>query len=166
MSITSALLEWLGLAPKAVFHIRAGLPPSVFTPTRATDGSSGYDLRACLPEPHANLEIVPGAGVLVSTGVSVAFAPGWRGVTYDRSSFRKGGISQLGPGLIDTDYTGEICIVLRNLGPNVATIAHGDRIAQLVLERVHVLADRPQVARVAGQLGGFGSTGTAVRGAA
>lgn len=150
------------LADRVRFELRPGLP-ACFTPERATTGSAGYDLRACLPEPHAQIELRPGARVLLATGVRALFAPGWRGVTFDRSSFRSAGLSQLGPGVIDSDYTGEIRVVIHNLGPLPVKIAHGDKIAQLVLERMHTRGDLPAAARVNGDAGGFGSTGDPYR---
>jgi len=129
-------------------------------PAYATDGAAGCDLRAAVAE---SLTLLPGGRTLVPTGIAVAIPEGFEGQVRMRSGLAvKHGLALLNaPGTIDSDYRGEIRIILANLGSEPATISRGDRIAQLViapvarakLERVDTLPDT----RRGG--GGFGSTG-------
>lgn len=129
-------------------------------PAYATEGAAGCDLRAAVAE---SLTLLPGGRTLVPTGIAVAIPDGFEGQVRMRSGLAvKHGLALLnGPGTIDSDYRGEIRVVLANLGSEPATISRGDRIAQLVIapvaratfERVDTLPDT----RRGG--GGFGSTG-------
>jgi dUTP pyrophosphatase len=129
-------------------------------PAYATEGAAGCDLRAAVAE---SLTLLPGGRTLVPTGIAVAIPEGFEGQVRMRSGLAvKHGLALLnGPGTIDSDYRGEIRVVLANLGSEPATISRGDRIAQLVIapvarakfERVDTLPDT----RRGG--GGFGSTG-------
>ena len=129
-------------------------------PAYATGGSAGCDLRAAVSE---SLTLLPGGRVLVPTGIAVAIPEGYEGQVRMRSGLAiKHGLALLnGPGTIDSDYRGEVRLVLANLGSEPATIARGDRVAQLVvapvirarLERVDSLPETPRSG------GGFGSTG-------
>lgn len=130
-------------------------------PAYATAGAAGMDLRACLPEP---LTLAPGARALVPTGFAVAVPEGWELQVRARSglALRHGIVLPNGPGTVDSDYRGEVAVILANLGAEPFRVAHGDRIAQAVLApvgRCHwaETATLPATARGAG---GFGSTGT------
>jgi dUTP pyrophosphatase len=125
-----------------------------------TGGSSGMDLYACL-EREVILE--PGERSLIPTGISVAIPEGFEGQIRPRSglAFHHGIGLINAPGTIDSDYRGEIGILLINLGKEPFTIRDGDRIAQMVITEVHravleVVDDLPGSQR---QEGGFGHTG-------
>ena len=137
------------------------LGDSIELPTRATEGSAGLDLRACLQEP---LTLEPGQSELVPAGFAVHIAdPGYAALILPRSGLgHKHGIV-LGNlvGLIDSDYQGEIMISCWNRGRDTFTIEVGERIAQLVVVPVQqvefkIVEEFPQSARGAG---GFGHTG-------
>ncbi len=129
-------------------------------PTRATEHAAGLDLRARLDEP---LRLEPGMRRLVPTGVAIALPPGYEAQVRPRSglALRHGVTLVNAPGTIDADYRGEIKVILVNLGHEPVTLSRGDRIAQLVVQRlpkvdldeVEVL---PETDRGAG---GFGHTG-------
>lgn len=139
-----------------------------FELSRATDGSAGYDLKARLPEGirHRGFDMIPGYRVLVNTGVHLAMPQHMSALVLPRSGLAlKQGVTVLNaPGLIDSDYRGEIGVVLINLGASRVTIEYGDRIAQLVFQSVPAVTLDPvgieafdDTARGAG---GFGSTGS------
>ncbi len=129
-------------------------------PAYATPGSAGVDLAAAI---DVALVLSPGERVAVPTGIALALPEGWEGQVRPRSGLAlKHGITVLNsPGTIDTDYRGEVRVILANLGATPVTIARGERIAQLVIAPVgravwHLVAELPQTQRGAG---GFGSTG-------
>jgi dUTP pyrophosphatase len=134
----------------------AGLP----LPEYATAGSAGLDLRAALAE---NLWIAPGARVVVPTGIKVAIPRGWEGQVRARSglALRHGLALPNAPGTIDSDYRGEVGVLLANLGDRPVVIHHGDRIAQLVLcpGGRATITEGPAVDATDRGDGGFGSTG-------
>jgi dUTP pyrophosphatase len=129
-------------------------------PSYATAGSAGCDLRAAI---EASLLILPGGRARVPTGIAVAIPPGYEGQVRMRSGLAhdKGLALLNAPGTIDSDYRGEILVILANLGSEAVTLERGERLAQLVFapvararfERVAELPGSPR-----GQ-GGFGSTG-------
>jgi len=130
-------------------------------PRRATSGSAGLDLRACLDVP---LTLEPGKSELVPTGIAIHLAdPGLAAMLLPRSGLgHKHGIV-LGNlvGLIDSDYQGEVKVSVWNRGERAYTIQPGDRIAQMVVVPVvqvdiDIVEDFEASARGAG---GFGSTG-------
>src|SRR5262245_33317706 len=104
-------------------------------PAYATPGAAGCDLRAAVREP---LTLPPGGRVLVPTGIAVAIPEGFEGQVRMRSglAIRQGLTLLNGPGTVDSDYRGEVQIILANLGSEPATIARGERIAQLVFAPV------------------------------
>lgn len=143
--------------PVEILPHGAGLP----LPTYATAGSAGVDLAAALTAP---LVLAPGARALVPTGIALALPQGFEAQVRPRSGLAlKHGVTVLNsPGTIDSDYRGEVRVILANLGGESVTIARGERIAQLIVAPVQQVAwqrvDRlPASARGAG---GFGSTGT------
>lgn len=134
-----------------------GLP----LPEQASPGSAGLDLRAAVAEDHV---LSPGERMLVPTGLVLELPQGWEGQVRPRSGLAiRHGISLLNsPGTIDSDYRGEVMVVLANLGGEPFTIRRGDRIAQLLVasvSRVRVL-EATEVSSTDRGSGGFGSTGT------
>lgn len=131
-------------------------------PTRATPGAAGMDLHAYLP--GAVMVIRAGEWARVPTGVSLAIPPGFEGQVRPRSGLAlKLGLTVLNsPGTIDSDFRGEVQVLLVNHGDEEFTIAHGDRIAQLVVCPVAdaVLTPADSLPPTARGAGGFGSTGT------
>ncbi len=111
-------------------HAR-GLP----LPARATDGSSGVDLMASI---YASIAVDPGKRVLIPTGLKVSIPLGYEWQIRPRSgNALKHGITVLNsPGTIDSDYRGEVQIILANLGDEPFVVERGDRIAQAVLAPV------------------------------
>ncbi|RYY38340.1 MAG: dUTP diphosphatase [Chitinophagaceae bacterium] len=131
-------------------------------PAYATPGSAGLDLRAFLESP---LTFTPLQRVLVPTGLYIELPAGYEAQVRPRSGLAwKQGITCLNtPGTIDSDYRGEIRVLLINLDAASQVIQPGERIAQLVLQRVEQIQWVP-VAALNGserQEGGFGSTGKA-----
>ena len=136
------------------------LDPAVKIPEYKTDGASGMDLIAFIKEP---INIKPKASSLVPTGLSVAFAKDYEIQIRPRSGLAaKNNISVLNtPGTIDSDYRGEIKVIIYNHGNNEFIINDGDRIAQMILTPVFKMEleetlDLPNTIR---GKGGFGSTG-------
>ena len=148
--------------PVAVSILRLPAARDLPLPERASSGASGFDLRACVPEP---LTVPPGGRVLVPTGIAVALPPGHEGQVRPRSGWAlaRGCTLLNAPGTIDADYRGEIGVIVINHGAEAVTIARGDRIAQLVVARVPAVElvpveELPETERGAG---GFGHTGRA-----
>ena len=136
------------------------LDSSVELPSYKTDGASGMDLMAFIKEP---INLKPYTSSLVPTGISVAFSDGFEIQIRPRSGLAaKNSISVLNtPGTIDSDYRGEIKVILFNHGSNDFLINNKDRIAQMVLTPVVKMEleetdDLPNTVRGDG---GFGSTG-------
>lgn len=130
-------------------------------PSRATSGSSGFDLHAAV---HAELRIEPGGRALVPTGVRIAVPPGCEAQVRPRSglALRHGIVLPNSPGTIDSDYRGEIQVILLNAGSEPFTVRRGDRIAQLVLAPV-LTAEWREVDELDDTVrgaGGFGHSGT------
>lgn len=126
-------------------------------PTRGSDGAVGYDLYS------SEDAIVPNqAGrALVGTGITVVLPQGVYGRVAPRSGLAVKHCINVGAGVIDPDYTGEIKVVLFNHGMNDFEIKKGDRIAQLVLERCETppIEEISIVEDTERGSGGFGSTG-------
>jgi dUTP pyrophosphatase len=130
-------------------------------PSYATLGSSGMDIRAFIAEP---LVLQPLARVLVPTGLFVEIPLGYEIQIRPRSGLAiKQGITCLNtPGTIDADYRGEIKVILINLSAEPQTIMPGDRIAQMILQKVEQI-QWVQVNELGSSergTGGFGSTGS------
>ncbi|KAB2963041.1 MAG: dUTP diphosphatase [Thermoanaerobaculia bacterium] len=129
-------------------------------PDYATAGSAGVDLRAAIP---ADLWIAPGARRVVPTGVRLAIPPGWEGQVRARSglALRHGLGLPNAPGTIDSDYRGEVGVLLANFGDRPVRLRRGDRIAQLVFAPVGRVsfAEVADLAASERGDGGFGSTG-------
>jgi dUTP pyrophosphatase len=144
------------IVPITVFLHGEGLD----LPGYSTEGSAGCDLRAAI---EAELTITAGGRALVPTGIAVAIPPGFEGQVRMRSGLaHDAGLALLNaPGTVDSDYRGEIRVIVANLGAGPVTIHRGDRIAQLVFApvvqaRFERVSELPPSAR---STGGFGSTG-------
>ena len=127
-------------------------------PSYATADAAGLDLRADTP-----VALRPGERALVPTGLAVAVPPGYEGQVRPRSglALRNGVTCLNSPGTIDSDYRGEVCVILVNLGQEEVTLKRGERIAQLIVAPVS-RAQLVEVAELAGTprgAGGFGHTG-------
>ena len=135
------------------------LDPSVQLPSYKTNGASGMDLMAFIEKP-INLE--PGKSCLVPTGLSVAFPLEYEIQIRPRSGLAaKNSISVLNtPGTIDSDYRGEIKVILYNHGDNDFLINNKDRIAQMILTPVIKmnLEETDNLPETVRGEGGFGST--------
>lgn len=139
-----------------VKRIREGAQLPVYGSAEA----AGADLCACL---ESDVIIQPGQTVFIPTGLSMEIPVGYAGLIYARSGLAcKQGLAPANKvGVIDSDYRGEFIVALHNHGTETKTVAHGDRIAQLVItpvltpafEETDVLSDTSRAS------GGFGSTG-------
>lgn len=136
-----------------------GLP----LPSYETAGAAGMDLRAAVPEDRP-LVIVPGKRALVPTGLVLEIPDGFEGQVRPRSGLAlKHGITCLNtPGTIDSDYRGEVKVLLVNLGDEDFSVTRGMRVAQIVFASVErAVAEERSLAGSTGRgVGGFGSTGT------
>jgi len=148
-------LDHIRIKVKPLEHHK-GLP----LPAYASDGASGMDIRACVEGP---VTLNPGEIRLIPTGLSISIPPGYEAQIRPRSGLSLNhGIGMVNsPGTIDSDYRGEIGIILINWGKDPFAVGRGDRIAQMVISRV----TRAEVL-VAGDLdatdrgsGGFGHSG-------
>ena len=139
-----------------------GLP----LPSYETAEAAGMDMRAAVPE-DAPLTLNPGARELVPTGFAMAIPPGFEAQIRPRSGLAlKHGIGLVNaPGTVDSDYRGEIKIILINLGREDFEISRGMRIAQMIIAPVLQVAIEPveSLDDTARGAGGFGSTGVAVK---
>ncbi len=136
-----------------------GLP----LPASASPGSAGLDLRAAIAEGE-EIVLHPGARALIPTGLVLEIPPGWEGQVRPRSGLAlRHGIGLLNsPGTIDSDYRGEVGVILINLGESPFPIRRGDRIAQLVFARIEPVEweESETLAETGRGDAGFGSTGT------
>ncbi|WP_038035765.1 dUTP diphosphatase [Thermopetrobacter sp. TC1] len=136
-----------------------GLP----LPAYHSSGAAGMDLRAAVAE-DAPLELAPGARALIPTGIAIALPEGFEAQVRPRSGLAlKHGITCLNaPGTIDSDYRGEIGVILANLGEAPFVVKRGMRIAQLVIAPVTraCWAEVDDLDATVRGSGGFGSSGT------
>ena len=146
--------------PQPVVQVRRlphhdGLP----LPARQTAGSAGYDL--CSAEPDFVLKA--GERRLVATGLALAIPPGFEAQVRPRSglALKYGLTLPYSPATIDSDYRGELKVLVMNLGSDPAPIPRGTRIAQLVFQQVEAveLREVPTLPPSGRGGGGFGSTG-------
>lgn len=153
-------------------------------PQRATEASAGYDLFAYLRDQTVNcsdpggitelptyrdrekdlsyLELPANATAMVPLGFKARLPPGCEAQIRPRSgtTFKKGLLIPNAPGTIDADYPDEWKVLVRNPGPRVVRIDHGERIAQMVLSRYEVIPMTVGiVTKTTSRSGGFGSTG-------
>jgi len=154
-----------GGQPTIAIRPLAHFDRSLDLPSYESEGAAGLDLRACLDEDERDQGIaLPGLGrVLVPTGLSMAIPPGFEGQIRPRSGVAaRHGVTVLNsPGTIDSDYRGEVRVLLINLGAETFQLRHGERIAQLVIAPViHAgLSFTDALDQTARGAGGFGSTG-------
>ena len=136
------------------------LDPTVELPAYKTDGASGMDLMALVKEP---INLKPNSSCLVPTGLAVAFSSDFEIQIRPRSGLAaKNSISILNtPGTIDSDYRGEIKVILFNHGKSDFLINNKDRIAQMILTPVikMELQEADELPETVRGEGGFGSTG-------
>lgn len=130
-------------------------------PSYATTGSAGMDLRCALAE---DLHLEPGQRALVPTGLAVAIPDGYEGQIRPRSGLaNRMGLTVLNaPGTVDSDYRGEVKVLLVNLGQETAVLSRGERIAQLIVAP-HArgrLVPADGLDTTGRGTGGFGHTGT------
>lgn len=136
------------------------LSPNAILPTYGSQEAAGADLYACLDAP---VTIEPGETAWISTGIALEVPRGCAGLIYARSSLGvKRGLAPANKvGVVDSDYRGEIRVVLLNHGKVAQTVEHGERVAQFIItpvltpayEEVEDLSDTVR------GVGGFGSTG-------
>jgi dUTP pyrophosphatase len=136
------------------------LRPGALAPRYMSAGAAGLDLASAADE---DLTVAPGARIAVPTGLAFAIPAGFEGQVRPRSGLaRKVGLTVLNaPGTIDSDYRGEVQVLLVNLGEAPHVIQPGDRIAQLVIAPV-VMADLEELESLDDTVrgsGGFGHTG-------
>lgn len=129
-------------------------------PAYATEGAAGVDLYAAVVEP---ITLAPGERRLIPTGIRIAIPPGYEGQVRARSgiALQRGLGMPNAPGTIDSDYRGEIRVILINWSTEPQTIYRGDRVAQLVIAPV-AKAELTEVDILDDTLraeGGFGHTG-------
>lgn len=152
------------LATKAIVRVKrlANYDPAWSLPSYATDGSAGLDVRACLPD-KKTLVLEPNKTIAVPTGLAVEIPPGFEIQVRPKSglSLKSTMIMPNSPGTIDSDYRGEVHIVVRNIGDDIIEIDHGLRLAQWVLAPVvrAVLVEDGDLSATQRGSGGFGSTG-------
>jgi len=129
-------------------------------PKYETAGSAGMDLRAAIDE---SITLKQGEVKLIKTGFAIALEPGFEAQVRPRSGLAlKNGITVLNsPGTIDSDYRGEVCVILTNISSNDFVIERGMRIAQMVIARYEqaIMKEVEDLEKTDRGTGGFGSTG-------
>ncbi|MEG0752973.1 MAG: dUTP diphosphatase [Angelakisella sp.] len=136
------------------------LCPEAVTPTRATDGSAGYDLSACMEAP---ITIRHGEVAKIPTGIAIELPAGYAALIFGRSGLgiKHGVVPANAVGLIDSDYRGEIAVGLTCQCEAGYTIQPYERIAQMVIVPVETpkLIETEELDDTARGAGGFGSSG-------
>ncbi len=131
-------------------------------PSYATEGAAGADVRSA---ETGSLVIKPGQRVAVATGLVFEIPQGWEIQVRPRSGLAwKQGLTVVNaPGTIDSDYRGEVKVLMVNLGSEAVTVERGDRVAQLILSPVHRASytEVDALSETGRAEGGFGSTGRA-----
>jgi dUTP pyrophosphatase len=141
-----------------LIHIKR-IDPDLPLPTRAHPGDAGYDLCA-----RVDVTLKPGGRALIPTGFAIAVPEGYAGFVQPRSGLAlRHGVTVLNtPGLIDAGYRDELAVLLVNTDPaEVLDVCRGERIAQLVIQRVHEVdwCEVVELDDTARGTGGWGSTG-------
>ena len=130
-------------------------------PTYGSAEAAGADLYACLEE---SVTVAPGESVWIPTGLALEVPKGCAGLIYARSGMAcKRGLAPANKvGVVDSDYRGEVCVVLHNHGKAPQTIENGERIAQFVITPVYtpIYEEVENLSDSQRGTGGFGSTGT------
>ncbi len=136
------------------------LHPNAVLPTYGSSEAAGADLYACLEDP---VTVAPGESFFVPTGIALEVPRGCAGLVYARSGLAcKRGLAPANKvGVVDSDYRGEICVVLHNHGKNPQTVQPGERVAQFVITPVltPVYEEVQSLSDTSRGTGGFGSTG-------
>ncbi len=149
--------------PVTIALVRLAHARGLGLPSYQSHGAAGMDLLAAVPS-GTPLRLAPGARALVPTGLLLQLPQGFEAQVRPRSGLAlRHGITVLNsPGTIDSDYRGELKVLLANLGTAPFAIARGERIAQLVVSRVAQarLAEVESLTATSRGAGGFGSTGS------
>ena len=154
-NIHTALFTSNNTAPVQGFRIECLAADPAYIPKRAHSTDAGADLVS-----SEECEIYPGEQRMVDTGVAVKVPAGYAGFVFNRSSQGKRGITiPHSVGVIDSDYRGNIKVILKNLSDDPYKIMRGDRIAQLVIMPVMSCTFVDTWNDTARGTGGFGSTG-------
>ena len=147
-------------APRRVRVVRLSHGRDLPLPAYQSEGASGLDLLAAVERP---LRLKPGARALVPTGLIIELPRGFEAQVRPRSGLAlRHGVTVLNsPGTIDCDYRGEVQVLLINLGDASFAVQRGERIAQLVVQRIEQvrLTEVKRAAATSRGAGGFGSTG-------
>jgi dUTP pyrophosphatase len=137
------------------------LSPGAKLPTYGSAEAAGADLYACLEQP---VTVAPGETVWIPTGIALEIPKGCAGLVYARSglSCKRGLAPANKVGVIDSDYRGELVVVLHNHGNSPQRVEHGERIAQMVITPVLTPAyeEVKELSSSDRGTGGFGSTGS------
>lgn len=156
-TITTSNLNQITFGP----CISCLVSPGAKLPQRAHATDAGADLFAWFEDGTQEYELFPGEQKLVDTGIAVKIPRGFAGFVYNRSSQGKKGITiPHSVGIIDSDYRGTIKVILKNLGEDPYKIRQGDRIAQLVIQKIELASFQDIWNDTQRGTGGFGSTGT------
>ncbi len=146
--------------PVLSFKRLSCIQPALPLPDYASDGASGFDLRADI---ESSIEIPAGSRMVVPTGLAMAVPVGFEVQVRPRSGLAaRHGVTVLNsPGTIDSDYRGEVMVILINLGDSAFRVNRGDRIAQAVIAPSirAIISEAGDLDETARGAGGFGSTG-------
>ena len=136
------------------------LRPGARVPTYGTEASAGADLYACMQD---KVEVGPGQSVMIPTGIAMEIPKGYAGLVFARSSMgAKRGLAPANKvGVIDSDYRGEIRVVLHNHSGESQSVEPGERVAQLLIVPVFTpgFQEAEKLSDTSRGAGGFGSTG-------
>ncbi len=136
------------------------LRPGARIPTYGTEASAGADLYACMQD---KVEVGPGQSVMIPTGIAMEIPKGYAGLVFARSSMgAKRGLAPANKvGVIDSDYRGEIRVVLHNHSGEPQSVEPGERVAQLLIVPVFTpgFQEAEKLSDTSRGAGGFGSTG-------
>jgi len=132
------------------------LSENAFIPKRETDGSAGMDLRSAYDE-----VIPPNTRKLVKTDIAIKVPRDCYGRVAPRSGLAIKHFIDLGGGVVDSDYRGNVGVIMFNFGEKDFVVKKGDRIAQLILERIYIpeVVEVEELDETSRGAGGFGSTG-------
>lgn len=132
------------------------LSEDAVVPTRSNPGDAGYDLFA-----NQDVQIYPQHLVMVPTGIAISIPPDCYGRVAPRSGLAWKHQLDVFAGVVDSSYRGEIKVLLKNHGSQIVTLAKGDRVAQLIFERIYTpeLVEVQTLDESERGAGGFGSSG-------
>lgn len=141
------------------------LNKNAIIPKRATEGSAGLDLYACITngDEIEEITVLPSQTKLIKTGIAISIDRDFVAYIYARSGLavKKGITLPNCVGVIDSDYRGEVCVALHNISTEPYTVKHGERIAQMVISRVEYpeIVECETLDETERGKGGFGSSG-------